>query len=129
MYDGSRIVPGLLVFVFLAVSPLWYNAASGQAAGKPQLAMPAGETQCIESADYMRSEHMQMLVTWREQVVREGRRSYSSIAYGKSYDINLTGTCLEQCHQDKVEFCDRCHDYSAVTPDCWHCHVVPKEGK
>jgi hypothetical protein len=31
------------------------------------------------------------------------------------------------CHVNKSEFCDRCHDYTAVTPYCWECHVEPRE--
>jgi hypothetical protein len=34
----------------------------------------------------------------------------------KTYDISLTGTCLK-CHPNKVEFCDRCHNYNAVAPN------------
>ena len=25
------------------------------------------------------------------------------------------------------DFCDRCHNYLAVSPYCWDCHVDPKE--
>ena len=35
MYDASKIVAGLAVFVVLATSPLWYNAASGQIVWTP----------------------------------------------------------------------------------------------
>jgi hypothetical protein len=30
------------------------------------------------------------------------------------------------CHSNKKEFCDTCHDYSSVTPYCWSCHIEPK---
>ena len=43
------------------------------------------------------------------------------------YDISLAGTCMK-CHSNKAEFCDRCHDYAGVSPDCWSCHVAPQEG-
>jgi hypothetical protein len=127
MYDGGKIIAGLVVFVALVVSPLWLNVASGQTVVKPELKLPAGEKQCVEPAEFMRAQHMQMLMSWRDEVVREDKHIYASKAYGKSYDISLSGTCLAQCHQDKAEFCDRCHNYSGVSPNCWSCHVVPEE--
>ena len=62
---------------------------------------------------------------WREAVVREGIRSYVG-SDGREYEISLTETCLG-CHSNKSEFCDKCHNYVGVRPDCWDCHNVPEE--
>jgi hypothetical protein len=59
-------------------------------------------------------------------VVREGRRDYVSTLSGTTYDMSLSRTCMD-CHSNKADFCDRCHDYLAVNPYCWDCHVEPKE--
>lgn len=126
MYDARKILPGLAVFVLLFISPLWYNAASGKAAAMPALPKASG-TQCIESVDYMRISHMDILESWREQVVREGKKSYTA-SDGKQYDMNLVGTCMS-CHTSKEEFCGRCHTYSGVDPNCWTCHVAPEVTK
>jgi hypothetical protein len=72
----------------------------------------------------MRATHMEMLDEWRDRVVREGERMYQA-SDGKSYEMSLTHTCLE-CHSNKAEFCDACHNYTAVTPYCWDCHIDPK---
>ena len=45
---------------------------------------------------------------------------------GKQYTMSLINTCMK-CHTSKAKFCDRCHNYMAVTPDCWDCHIAPKE--
>ena len=74
----------------------------------------------------MRNSHMDLLNTWRNSVVRENSRDYEATD-GKVYRMSLTGTCLG-CHTNKKEFCDRCHDYVSVAPDCWNCHVVPEEA-
>ncbi|MGD8893899.1 MAG: menaquinol oxidoreductase, partial [Desulfobacterales bacterium] len=37
-------------------------------------------------------------------------------------------TCLD-CHEEKAEFCDKCHNYASVSPYCWECHIDPKETK
>jgi hypothetical protein len=47
---------------------------------------------------------------------------------GKMVEMSLQRTCL-QCHTSKKNFCDRCHDYTAVTPFCWECHNEPKEAE
>ncbi len=127
MYDAGKILPGLGVFFVLLAFPFWFTAASGQGGAKPEIVKPAQEKQCIEPAGYMRAKHMQLLVQWREEVVRNGPGRYVA-GDGKEYDMSLTGTCLK-CHSNKAEFCDRCHDYSGVQPDCWSCHTAPQEKK
>ena len=128
MYDASKIVAGLAVFVVLATSPLWYNAISAASAGAPELQQPPnGSTQCVEATDYMRANHMDLLDTWRDTVVREDIRTYTSELDGKEYEMSLQNTCLD-CHSNKSQFCDSCHNYTAVTPYCWDCHVVSEEA-
>ena len=76
----------------------------------------------------MRARHMDLLDDWRDRVVREGERVYVSDLSGASHEMSLSNTCMD-CHSNKAEFCDRCHDYMAVDPYCWDCHVEPKEGE
>ena len=128
MYDASKIVAGLAVFVVLAASPLWYNAMSAELPNAPELQQPPnGSTECVEATDYMRANHMDLLDQWRDTVVREDVRTYTSKA-GKDYTMSLSDTCLD-CHSNKEKFCDACHTYSAVDPYCWSCHVVPEEAQ
>jgi hypothetical protein len=128
MYDASKIVAGLAVFVVLATSPLWFNQISSASAEKPELQQPTnGSTECVEATEYMRSSHMDLLDQWRDTVVREDVRDYTSELSGKTYTMSLTDTCLD-CHSKKSEFCDACHTYSAVSPYCWDCHVIPEEA-
>jgi hypothetical protein len=126
MYDGSRIVPALAAFLVLVTYPVWHAVAERQEARVPDLAKPVETTECVLPTSEMRQTHMQLLMAWRDEAVREGERVYVS-ASGHRYDKNLTGTCL-RCHADKAGFCDRCHQYLQVTPHCWECHVDPKGG-
>ena len=127
MYDATKIVAGLVVFVILVTSPLWYNAASGSSVAAPELKLPTDSTQCVEATEYMRASHMDLLNEWRDEVVRTGERDHVSALNGKTYDMSLTRTCLD-CHANKAEFCDACHTYLAVSPYCWDCHVERKEA-
>ena len=67
----------------------------------------------------------ELLVEWRDRVVRDGVRTYRDDS-GREVVMSLSGTCIGACHTDKAKFCDRCHDYAAVAPACWDCHIVPE---
>ena len=124
MYDVTKILAGLGVFLALVTFPVWYDAINGEETEMPELVLPVEEEQCIEAASYMRVKHMEMLIDWREASVRSGTK-IAIASDGQEYDASLTGTCLG-CHTNKAEFCDRCHGYSGVKPSCWSCHVVPE---
>ena len=70
---------------------------------------------------------MRLLHAWRTAVVRDHMLIYTAMD-GKAYRMNLRDTCMG-CHKSKERFCDRCHEYSDVTPPCWECHVAPPEAK
>jgi len=126
MRDRGIILTGLALFLGLVTFPAWYNLARGATSRGPDIKLPATEKQCVAPTAYMRASHMDLLVDWREQVVREGNRTYRA-PDGKVYTVSLTGTCMLKCHTVKEDFCDRCHNYAAVrSPYCWDCHVDPK---
>jgi len=126
MRDRSLIYIGLLIFLAVVTLPFTYNLVGGIPGSMPDLELPENETQCVESTEYMKSSHMQLLIDWRENLVRRDIRTYTS-SDGRIYDISLTNTCLTQCHTNKADFCDRCHSYSGVqNPYCWDCHVDPE---
>ena len=124
MHNARIIIPGLVIFFILLTSPIWFSAASGKIDYVPESEIITDAEQCVESAQYMRDNHMHLLDEWRQRVVRDGERDYVA-GDGRNYDMSLTGTCLE-CHPNKAEFCDRCHDYTGVSPNCWDCHIVPE---
>ena len=121
MYDARRVVPGLLVFLIVATLPIWVNAARGAEPSVPSIEKPAGTAACVLDQPTMRVEHMRLLMTWRDEVVRTGARMYVT-ADGRRIRKSLTGTCLG-CHKDKAASCDRCHTYVNVHPYCFDCHA------
>jgi hypothetical protein len=125
MYDSGKVIVGILVFLALMSSPFWLNA--GRVSKVPEPKKPAVEKgkECVESNAYMRANHMQMVDEWRNEVVREAERDYLN-TNGKKFRKSLTLTCLD-CHDEKKEFCDKCHTYAGVKPYCWECHIDPKE--
>ncbi len=159
MYDGGKIIPGLIIGVCLILSPFIFNAGKAAKVPEPELTAKAKEAkQCVAPKEYMTAWHMHLLDNWRHEVVRDGkryfntnedlwwdysldsrllenwRRFYTSSEEqgvgktGKIYSKSLQATCMD-CHSNKSKFCDQCHNYLAVKPYCWDCHVEPKENK
>ena len=128
MYDGTKIIIGLIIGIGLLLFPFWPSAGKyASKAPEPELTAKARAAKtCVESKHFMTTHHMKLLDTWRDDVVRKAERVYKSID-GKIYDKSLQNTCMD-CHSNKSKFCDRCHDYMGVKPFCWDCHIAPKEN-
>lgn len=126
MYDSAKILTGLVIFVIVVTTPVWWNLATGAEVRAPKLELPTGQNACVLPKGEMRASHMELLNEWRDLSVRKKDRVMTTWD-GRKYIRSLTRGCLG-CHTDKSTFCDRCHNYSAVTPYCWDCHVVPEGG-
>ena len=148
MYKGGKIIASLIIFVAILTFPFFYNMGKANAGPDVLLNTPAiqqlADKQCVESPEFMRANHMQLLNQWREASVRNGQTEYIN-SQGKHFEISLQDTCLK-CHTTEAEkaaktggmsnpaanaapqFCASCHDYSAVKPLCWNCHFDPKEA-
>tara|TARA_B100000315_G_scaffold246469_1_gene273786 strand:- start:6058 stop:6405 length:348 start_codon:yes stop_codon:yes gene_type:complete len=114
---NNNVGIAVVLFIFLILmSPLIYTA-TGQGLfhtpPKPQLTLPESG-KCIEPTEYMRANHMKLLMHVRDDVVREGIRKTS----------HTLKNC-KTCHTKRAEFCDRCHDYVGAKPECFGCHYFP----
>ena len=144
MHDKGKILLGLVIFFGILSFPFWFTVASGNAGYAPHdteefkaelekakaraVALGKGE-ECVLETQEMIPKHMELLNAWRDEAVREGGRTHvREMDDGKKYeyDKSLTRTCLD-CHSNKSQFCNQCHDYLGVDPFCWDCHVDPME--
>jgi len=138
MRDKPLVVVGLVVALAVLTFPFWYAVAGGRPEPPPKMDLPDGK--CL--VDDMRARHMDLLEDWREEVVREGVSDlYESENHpGKFFERSLTKTCVLECHRgaagtesvaadpattSEKRFCQGCHDYAGVQPNCWDCHVGP----
>lgn len=80
----------------------------------PDLEKPKGE-KCIKEKSWMRRNHMDFLKDQREITVREGVRVKEESLLN-----------CQSCHPSREQFCDKCHGYVGVQPDCFDCHNYPK---
>ena len=128
MNDKKLIIAGKVIFFALFTFPLWFNL--GKAAPAPELVLTEkakAAKDCVMPTEYMRGNHMQVLDLWRHQVVRNGERIFVN-ADGKEFNMSLSNSCLD-CHSNKADFCDKCHNYASVTPYCWDCHIDNPKGE
>jgi len=123
MHYGIPIIIGLVFFIGMLTAPFAVGTMTKEYK-QPELKMPVGEKECIESKEFMRKEHMVLLNDWRDWALRDGKRIYTNHA-GKEFVISLQNTCMK-CHNNKAEFCDRCHTDAGVSPYCWDCHIQPE---
>ena len=123
MNDMGKVIVGLAVFLALSAYPFWHALTASEQSTPPELELPTDSSRCVEDTAYMTANHMDLLNQWRDAVVRDGERDYTSTS-GERYEMSLTKTCMG-CHDDRGAFCTRCHDYADVQPQCWNCHVEP----
>jgi hypothetical protein len=136
IYNKTEVVTGLVIFLLLAAFPVMWNFGAAIALGKvpkapePKLTERAEKAKvCVRETEWMKGEHMQLLDVWRDTVVRDMERKYLNTKTGHRYEMSLSNGCLE-CHSNKEEFCDACHNYTSVRPYCWDCHIEnPKEDE
>jgi len=123
MHYGFPIIIGLVIFIGMLTAPFAVGTMT-KVYKQPELKMPVGEKECIESKEFMHEQHMQLLNDWRDWALRDGKRIYTNHA-GKEFVISLQNTCMK-CHNNKADFCDKCHTDAGVSPYCWDCHIQPE---
>ena len=131
MYNAKFVIPGIIVFAGLFTALFWINMLSSSHE-EVKVVLPTepvtffGEerTECIEPREWMAANHMELLIEWRDQALREGKRIYVA-SDGKKWETSLQNTCMA-CHSNKADFCDKCHNANSVNPYCWDCHVIPQ---
>ena len=128
IYNKKIIIAGIITFFVIITFPFWYSMGKAAPPPEPKLSDKAkAAKECVRPKEFMKAEHMQLLDVWRDTVVRDAKRIYVN-SKGKEFQMSLSDTCLD-CHSEKAEFCDKCHNYASVDPYCWDCHIDPKEKK
>ena len=120
----------MLMLVLVGLTSLAY-AAEEQNAGNggllPVIPMGQGDS-CVEDTDFMRRNHMDLLEHQRDETMKEGIR-------GKPYSLKECLSCHAVNGPDAIpvtvsspqHFCRSCHDYAAVSIDCFQCHASRPE--
>lgn len=110
----------VVVPILIIVFPFLYSLAGAVFGGDPQSVRPfleypdpAKYKECVRETEYMRFHHMDLLKELRIKVVRDGQPQ--ELGFDK----------CRQCHPNKNQFCNKCHNSVSLYPDCWGCHYYP----
>jgi hypothetical protein len=88
----------------------------------PQFQAPVGE-QCVADTDFMRRNHMELLLHQRDETVQRGVRAPRNslrVCLG-CHAVDAAGAPVALDAPD--HFCVSCHRYAAVQLDCFQCHA------
>jgi hypothetical protein len=93
---------------------------------KPTITKAVKGEHCVEPNDYMRRNHMKLLMHQRDETVIEGIRTkkYSLKECINCHASEKTGSVAKS----KDDFCVSCHSYAAVKIDCFECHSTKPQG-
>ena len=110
-----------IVLIMTALMLLFLGISSVRASPDTPYKLDIGRGgHCVKEPQWMRKNHMHLLIHQRDEVVRRGIRD----------DQISLKNCIE-CHastkDDSViarpdSFCVACHRYEAVKIDCFECH-------
>ena len=115
----------MLARLLLGLMLMLSTAAAGVAADLPAPPKAKAGTTCIEPATAMRRDHPDLLKHQRDETLRLGIRGgkaslkdcvachATTAADGTPVPVNAPG-----------QFCQSCHAYAAVQPDCFECHAT-----
>lgn len=104
-------IAGVIILSPFAYSVGRFAWASVSSAPRPFLQGAADPSQrCVRDPSWMRQNHRIFLQELRDKTVRDGIRT------------EVTLHSCSQCHKDKAQFCDKCHNAANLHPDCFDCH-------
>ena len=91
----------------------------------PVIHEPEGEgVKCVEPEDVMRRDHMNFILHQRDETMHEGIRT-SKYSFAECINCHVQpddkGKIADFDSED--HFCNGCHEYAAVTIDCFECHA------
>ena len=82
--------------------------------------------QCVEEPQWMRKNHMKVLLHERDETVHKGIR-------GGKHSLKNCIECHASLRDNSVtaradSFCEGCHRYEAVKIDCFECHSSKRQS-
>ncbi len=119
----SVIYAAALVLALLAGTS-GANAAEATSGRVPVPAPPKGKGEkCVADTPYIRRYHMMLLMHQRDDTVHEGIRT-KRFSLKQCVDCHAVNGADGKpvAYDNPAHFCRRCHDYAAVSIDCFECH-------
>ena len=128
-----HISPNFLAFMFVCLlgpgSAVLFADDQGEVNGVPMPVIPMGQgDSCVADNDFMRRNHMDLLNHQRDETMLEGLRNNAfSLKDCISCHVVKDTDAKAVTVADPKHFCRGCHDYAAVSIDCFQCHASRPE--
>jgi hypothetical protein len=112
-----RLLKALLISVFLLSA-----AAASAEVPLPDVQLPDGS--CVEPTEDMRKNHMEFILHQRDETTLQGIRTSE---HSLKQCVSCHAIKDEQGEYVRIDdtkhFCAGCHEYAAVSIDCFQCHA------
>ncbi len=115
----------LRITTFLAGLTLLVPIAGLAGTPLPVINEPEGEgVECVEEEEVMRRDHMNFILHQRDETMHNGIRT-SKYSFAECIDCHVQPDENGNIASFKSEehFCNTCHEYAAVSIDCFDCHA------
>lgn len=124
----GRAITAILFVAALSVAAGCSDSSGQQAV--PGSSKAAKLTQCVRPKEFMRRNHFELIQHQRDITVHQGVRATTDslaacIACHVQYDKNSKPVPVNADGQ----FCNGCHHWLAVAPDCFGCHSTVPQGR
>lgn len=119
---SSRIAGAFATAILLfGLGATWWAVASDYG---PTITKGRGDN-CVADTDFMRRNHMDLLVHQRDETVIEGIRD-KPFSLSECVDCHVQTASNGEPHRIDAEgqFCQSCHSFAAVKIDCFGCHAA-----
>jgi hypothetical protein len=83
--------------------------------------------QCVESTEFMRKNHMKLLLHHRISAVHQGDNQLAD-KYSIINCVNCHASTRDNSVTGPGDFCQSCHAYAAVKITCFECHSSKPSG-
>ena len=113
-----RIAAGIVAAALAVAGSADAGDQRARGVALPTVKIERGEA-CVAPTGEMRRDHMKMLLHQRDRTMRQGIREprFSLKNCVDCHASRETGSVL-----GKDGFCSSCHQYAAVSMDCFECH-------
>ena len=129
--DSTGMFAVVLVCLASLAGVAWAAEEKNNASGVPMPVIPMGQgDSCVQDTDFMRRNHMDLLDHQRDETMLKGLRV-------EQYSLKECISCHAVYGTDAKpltvaspqHFCRSCHDYAAVSIDCFQCHASRPEAE
>jgi len=124
MMSLRQFAKHLVILVGLTALPIISSAGDLGPVPPKAKAKASEKTECVEPVAEMRKNHMTFLKHKRDETLREGVRTKTH-SLTECIDCHVTPNDKGEFARigDKEHFCSSCHNFAAVTIDCFQCHA------